>query len=284
MKSGTSSLHQYLNTHPEIFMCEPKEPCYFVNPKQLNWPNIQKLKLWNNEDKYLDLFNEAGEAKILGESSTLYTKDPHVTGVAERLFHFNSDAHLIYIMRDPIERSISHYWHETRQGNETQSLLEAVKKNSLYQDVSNYPKQIKHYFQFFPKEQFLFLTFEELIEHPSTCIHKAFQWLEVDPTFTPTNLTEKFHATPKQFYQKSRLFRLRYTWPFNHIASLVPKKIRTSGLKAAIRKVDREQDADDLQEAVEYLRPIQLQQTEELKSIIDLDLHQWKTLFNKIPR
>lgn len=261
-------------------MCEPKEPCYFVHPKQLNWPKIKKLNLWGNEEKYLSLFEDAGDATILGESSTLYAKEPHVTDVAERLAKFNSQARFIYIMRDPIERTISHYWHETRQGNENQSLLTAIQKNPLYQDVSNYPKQLKKYFQYFSPDQFLFLTFEELSNDASACMKKTFDWLEVDASFAPANLSQKFHTTPKQFYQKSTLFRLRYTWPFNRLASLLPQKIRSSGLKLAVREVDRDKDATDLQEAVQFLRPIQLQQTEVLTDLLGMRFPEWTTLYD----
>lgn len=109
---------------------------------------------------------------------------------------------------------------------------------------------------------------------------KTFEWLGVDASFAPENLSEKFHATPKQFYQKSALFRLRYTWPFNQLASLLPKKIRSSGLKLAVREVDRDKDAEDLQEAIQFLRPIQLKQTADLSNLLGMTFPDWKTLYD----
>ena len=35
MKSGTTYLRKLLKAHPDIFMCEPDEPSYFVDPRQL---------------------------------------------------------------------------------------------------------------------------------------------------------------------------------------------------------------------------------------------------------
>ena len=104
MKSGTSSLHAYLGTHPSVFMCEPKEPGYFV--EQLN---LKRGRGW-----YSKLFHGAEGASIRGESSTEYTKAPMYGGVPQRLAEFNPQAKIIYLMRDPIERSISHYWHMVR--------------------------------------------------------------------------------------------------------------------------------------------------------------------------
>ena len=62
-KSGTSSLHQFLNTHPSISMSTIKEPHFWTNP------NYDKYKLQDFET-YLSLFNP--EIIYRGESSTGY--------------------------------------------------------------------------------------------------------------------------------------------------------------------------------------------------------------------
>ena len=117
MKCGTTSLHTYLGDHPDILMCPMKEPSHFVNSEELRivWPGPSRPSFGNTEKDYCDLFR-GGEGKLVrGESSTAYTKLHKVTGVAKRIYDFNSDAKLIYIMRDPIERTISHYWHAVDQ-------------------------------------------------------------------------------------------------------------------------------------------------------------------------
>ena len=100
MKSGTSSLHSYLETHPSVFMCHPKEPCYFVDPDQLQpeWPELWRRGYWKDEKNYLKLFEGAGNAKIIGEASTDYTKLNLFTGVPERIASFCPDARFVYIM------------------------------------------------------------------------------------------------------------------------------------------------------------------------------------------
>ena len=104
-KCGTTTLHSYLIAHKEIFMSEIKELGFFVpefsyQPKELSW--------------YLSLFEQAENYRYIGESSTHYTKVPFYDGVAERVYMFAPEARLIYIVRDPIERAISHYWHNTK--------------------------------------------------------------------------------------------------------------------------------------------------------------------------
>ena len=97
MKSGTTSLHNYLSYNPEIYMSEEKEPGYFV----------KELAQDKGIDWYLSLFDKAENVKYAGESSTHYTKLPTFSGVAERIHEFSPSAKLLYIMRDPIRRSIA---------------------------------------------------------------------------------------------------------------------------------------------------------------------------------
>lgn len=58
MKCGTTSLHNYLNLHPQICMSQDKEPEFFVEEK--NWP---KGLTW-----YESFFPYT--AKIIGESTS----------------------------------------------------------------------------------------------------------------------------------------------------------------------------------------------------------------------
>jgi hypothetical protein len=279
MKSGTTSLHGYLNTHPSIFMCEPKEPCYFVHPSQLDWPDMKQLELWDHEERYLKLFEPAGGATILGESSTLYAKLPHISDIPERIAKFNPDAYFIYVMRDPVERTISHYWHEVRQGNEYRGLLKAIQENALYRDVSHYAYQLQPYFQQFGPHRVLTFTVEEMVQDAANIVRTIFEWLGVDATFVPPNLTEKAHVTPKRFFQKNKLYRLRYQWPWRVIADRLPRQLRQEGLNLAVKKIDQQEHTQEREAAIAFLRPIQQKQTQELSILLGREFSEWKTLW-----
>ena len=109
MKSGTSSLHYYLAAHPQIFMSDPKEPSYFAvsSRSKSASPQIATQSYCRSEEEYLRLFENAQGATIIGESSTNYTKLNSFTQVPQRIAAFQPDARFIYIMRDPLERTIS---------------------------------------------------------------------------------------------------------------------------------------------------------------------------------
>ena len=90
-------------------MSRPKETHYFVEEIGFDIPRIRRsLK---GESDYLRLFAAAGDATVIGESSTTYAKLARHAGVARRIADFNPDARIIYIMRDPIKRIESHYTH-----------------------------------------------------------------------------------------------------------------------------------------------------------------------------
>ncbi|NJL86465.1 MAG: sulfotransferase [Leptolyngbyaceae cyanobacterium SM1_1_3] len=278
MKAGTTSLQKYLNTHPDVFMCEPKEPCYFVHPRELSWPKIEKLKLWKDEERYLALFQKSQNAKIIGEASTAYTKFPLVTNIPERIYQFNPEARFIYVLRDPIERTISHYLHEVRQGNEYNDMLTAIMKQPLYGSVSNYENQLRQFLNYFDLDQFFIFTFEEMIENTLESVKRIFDWLSIDGSFSPPNLEQKSHTTPDKFYLKSKFYRMRYSFPLNKIANLLPTKVRKVGLKTLVKEVDRSVELAQKEAVIEYLQPIQRSQVEQLSSLIHRDFPEWKTL------
>jgi Sulfotransferase family len=282
MKCGTSSLHHYLNAHSAIFMCDPKEPCYFVDPRQFDWAEVKKLDLWKDESRYLKLFAGAKNAAVIGESSTWYTKYPLATGVPERIARFNPAARLIYIMRDPVERTISHYLHAVRRDYEYRNMVTAIKENRHYRDVSYYSMQLRQYANFFPREQILTLIFEDMAANPIGVITRVLDWLGVDSSIEIPNLQEKINVGPEQFEivrGKGQLQRFRYSPFWERIGRIVPKFMRRFGTRLAVRQASRSALMDSSEETIEFLRPIQRAQTEELKQELGRDLQEWKTLY-----
>src|SRR5579871_5444493 len=184
MKSGTNYLRKLLDRHPSIFMTEANEPSYFVDPEELKviWPERWANGYWRDERNYLRLFAPAGDALILGEASTNYTKIPLVNGVAERLHRFNPDARLIYLLRDPVERTISHYWHMVRYHTEYRSIAAAIKHEPQYVAVSNYAMQLAPFRERFGDDRIVVLTHEELVRDPYTTMEVLYRWLGLDTT------------------------------------------------------------------------------------------------------
>src|SRR5436309_16134274 len=98
-KSGTGSLYAYLNGHPDVAGARVKEVHYF------------DLHYHRGVDWYLDQFPDeaAARPRCTGEASPYYLFHPHAP---RRAFDLVPDARLIALLRDPVDRAISHYHHE----------------------------------------------------------------------------------------------------------------------------------------------------------------------------
>ena len=283
MKSGTTTLHELLAEHPDICMSEPKEPCYFVDPEVLRvlWPEMWALNLWQSEDAYLRIFKGKPGARYVGESSTDYSKRPRFDGVVERIARFCPEARIVYVMRDPVERTISHYWHMMEHRGETRAPLQAIKEEPHYTEVSNYAMQLAPYIARFGRERVYVLSFEGLTRDPSQAVRGVFEWLGVTTDFIPAALTAAHNVTPARVRQQRPgmdwLRRLRRSALWERIGPLLPAKLRRLGVALVEKPVARQKV--DVSEVIAYLRPLQQAQTRALTDLVGREFPEWKTLY-----
>lgn len=290
MKSGTTSLHSYLGSHPSIFMVPMKEPTHFVDGAELKpvSPSLWEAGIWRDRARYLDMFADAGNAIVVGESSTNYSKLPQITGVAQRIAEFNPSARILYIMRDPIERSISHYWHMVKWHNESREILKAVQQDPSYRQVSHYSLQLMPYFEHFGREQIKTLTLENLKADPGGTMRELFEWLGIEPTGETIRFGPAKNVTAREVSQakgSGLLQRIKHSRAWDIVGPLVPKGIRAIGNRTSERHVDRQQV--DTKKVAEYLRPLQQAETKELVELLGKEFPEWQTLYAKgagIPR
>lgn len=167
MKCGTSSLHDYLNLHPDIFMSEPKEVHYYVD----DYFN-DKNKIW-----YKNLFRS--DCKIVGTTPQNYTKahNKYYKNIPERIYHDTPDVKLIYIVRDPIKRYTSHILESYHC--DLPSDIEYGKSSGHFWKTSLYYYQISQYLKFFKKEQIHVLSLEDLKENTLNELNEIFKFLNV---------------------------------------------------------------------------------------------------------
>lgn len=180
-KAGTTSLHYYLDQHPQIQMSAIKEPRFFAPP--LN-PLNEKRRI-GRLDKYEQLFDPA--VAVRGEASPNYTEYPFRQGVPERIRELVPDAKFVYLVRDPIDRTVSHYDHLVAVEGERKSLREALSDLSdprlPYICSSLYGMQLELYLCQFPLERILVVDQAELLANRGVILRKIFSFLEVDDTY-----------------------------------------------------------------------------------------------------
>ena len=212
-KAGTTSLHRYLESHPEVFMCPIKEPNFFAKdifPSKFIKPfrriyNINLTKLSNSNfrlnvayakslKEYLMLFHDVKNEKIVGESGVLYFWSKKAPAEIKK---FNPEAKIIIMLRNPISRAYSHYFMDYKDKVTDKTFLEEIKKfdeksiwgtRSLCINFSFYYTPLKRYFKLFPQENIKIIYFEEFISDPAKILLDVYKFLGISKDFVPSTL------------------------------------------------------------------------------------------------
>jgi len=200
-RAGTTSLWNYLQQHPEIFMSGrrikwEKEPSFFCDltpPWAVNYRDF---------DAYINLFAEAENQKAIGEASVNYLISPES---ATRIAELYPEAKIIIILRQPVERAFSLYkfmcklgveWiapFEKALGVENERYNDNLFKHNnpfyyygyLYFHSGLYAAQIERYLSPFPREQIHIILFEELKNSPVETTQRVYDFLGVKKDFVP---------------------------------------------------------------------------------------------------
>ncbi len=167
MKCGTSTLQTQLVAQPGIFMTTPKEPNFFSNDeiyaKGFGW--------------YRGLYSGAASGDLKGEASTHYAKLPTYPKTVDRMKAVLKKPKLIYLIRNPIERAMSHYiheWTEARMGNNS---VEAFENHRELVEYGCYAMQIAPFIQEFGIENIFLSSLEQLKADPEGELRKIVQFI-----------------------------------------------------------------------------------------------------------
>ncbi len=202
MKAGTTSLYHYLRAHPQVFMSSVKELDFFAHD-----PNGSRGLDWYRRQFAAA---EAGSVAI-GEASTIYTKFPRFPGVPERIAAQVPNVRLIYVIRHPIERIRSHYQHQVAVGAERAPFERAVFDDPIYLDYSRYAMQIDQYLPYFPQDRLLVITSEDLRHERLGTVRRVYEFLGVEPDYTPPNLDREFYRSGERVTYPPLAWRIRRT-------------------------------------------------------------------------
>jgi len=194
-RCGTSSLYATLALHPAILPVRIKELHFFDNADGYN--NFRKGLAW-----YGMQFPPKVPGTITGEASPYYIHHPLVP---QRMRAVVPDVKLIAILRNPVDRAYSHYWHEACQGLEYLPFHQAVAKEGArldgeveriqadndyysfshhhhsYKSRGLYVYQLRYWHQFFPREQLLVLKAEEFFGNPQQVLGRVTEHLGIEP-------------------------------------------------------------------------------------------------------
>jgi hypothetical protein len=192
---GTTTLHSHLREHPDIYLPASKrpEPHFFLKGDEY----ARGLSHYSERH-----FSEWHGQTAVGEISTSYI---YHEAVAERIRMHLPKVKLIAILRNPVDRAYSNYWHTVKSGLETLSFEEAVLTerertagilDRFWREVQPYAyvgrgfyyKQLSSYLRYFRRERMLILLFDDLVGRPAGVLRDIFGFLGIDEGVVPSSL------------------------------------------------------------------------------------------------
>lgn len=172
-KCGTTALHRYLDLHPEVEMSEPKEPHLMLGPD----PSERAVR-------YGEMFTRA--ASIRGESSPGYSVYPHQAEAPRNIAALVPGARIVYLVRDPVERTIAHYAQAVTVGRETRPIEEAIDPyddTNYFVTTSRYWRQVEHYLRHFERGAILVVDSHALRQDREHVMTTVYEHVGADGTF-----------------------------------------------------------------------------------------------------
>ena len=189
-RCGTTYLRSLVDEHPEIEMAMPLRP----EPKFFLRDSLADTTIQQYESSH---FGRKPGARVHGEKSTSYMESRQA---AQGIANWFPDAGIVFLLRNPVERAVSHYWFSVGNGLEALPMSEAFAREDerrldfdpakvsvspyAYLSRGRYVDAIEMYLEFFPREQVAVVFFEELVAGPGP-VRNLFRFLGVDDRFSP---------------------------------------------------------------------------------------------------
>ena len=195
-KSGSTWLAQCLDEHPQITIARSKEPNFFVRKLSAfgGESNREFMKDWA---WYTDQYAHTRPGDRLGDFSVNLM---HNVEDAPKLIHgLYPSAKLITILRDPVQRTYSHYWHEKDHDrihgvpNHFEDALD--NKELLFR--SQYGTQLEAWRAQVPQESFFLILDFEMVKDVGGVMRRLLRFLGVDDTFLPPSLVSRVNESSR---------------------------------------------------------------------------------------
>lgn len=239
MKCGTTTLAAQLAAQPGIFMSVPKEPNFFSDDDV--WA---RGAVW-----YRSLFEGALPGDLKGEASTHYTKLPTHPETLGRMSDMLDAPKIVYMIRNPVERTVSHYIHAWSQGEMGGDPVEAFARHPELVAYGRYGMQIEPYVARFGIENVMLTSLEQLKSAPGAEFERLGAFLGRRLAWRDDLGAQNVSA------ERTRKLPMHWLLVDNPLATLlrrtlVPKSLRTR-IREGRRMGDRPELPDTLREAIE---------------------------------
>ncbi len=279
-RCGTTTLYLVLSAHPAIFLSPFKETKFF----------LEEEKLSRGLDFYLKQYFRGWKGeKVVGEVDPDYMYFEEVAGRIK--FLLGDGVRFLFLLRNPVDRAFSHYWLTKSRGLEPLSFEQAIEaeKERLekgyferlhysYTDRGFYSRQIKPYMELFPRQNLLFVIFEEMVERPAETFSEIFSFLGVDSS--PAEGLSKLPVAVSYPSGPAFLQRLMFRdSPVKRLLRILPFSLRKRISESLFWKLHRGKAATkpELHPTTRRrLEELYREEIEELERLLGRDLSVWR--------
>jgi hypothetical protein len=287
-KCGTTALYAYLKQHPQIFLPDAKEPNYFGRRTLTGRQHT--------EETYLNLFQNAGDARFVGEASPLSMV---CETAAQEMYDLSPGAKIIAMVRDPFEMLRSLHGQCLLNSDEnivdfaTALDAEADRRlgkripstcgdtaRLLYRRCARFSDQIERYINVFGRDRVLVIVFDDFTSDPDGMYSEVLAFLGADPYHLPEyiRINQSKRLRSPMFGRLSK--RIRGASFVRFIAyALLTSNIRTgisniySSVEGKLNKIPYDRPAIS-RDVEEKLRADLASEVKSLSRIINRDLSQ----------
>jgi hypothetical protein len=227
MKAGTTTLHQLLARHAGVFIPEREVHFFcldditehpdFAAPRRGKWvlPDFE-ADLGTNLPWYRSLFRNARPDQLVGEHSTVYLPSSKAPARIARVLPATK---LVFLLRDPVARTYSHYWHRVRWGQAVHG-FEATLRYAPHTLLTRgfYRRQLEAYLERIPKQRIQVLIFEEFIREPQRVLDSVCRFLGIHPGIDLTGVDTHIHRGDAVRFRRVQLLQNRLFRPLLTLA------------------------------------------------------------------
>ena len=185
MKAGTSTLHNILRHQSGVFFPKARANFFDIDDFELHpefLPFIDKLDYDADFDflveKYRRIFVDAGERQRVGGYENSYMA---AAKAPQRIAALMPDVKLIFVLRDPVIRTVSQYYHFVRYGRVSQDFATTIAQRPLcLLKRSYYREQIARFLRYFRRDQMMFIVFEDFVRDVAGWTRRVMDFLHIE--------------------------------------------------------------------------------------------------------
>jgi hypothetical protein len=246
-RSGTTSLYHYLKDHKDICFSDIKEVHYF---------SLKDL-FQRGENYFHSYFSNCKQEKIIAGADTYLLIDKEAP---QRILSYNPEMKFIVLLREPVDRAYSSYHYAINNGYETPKInfiqsLELEKdrlKNSDIIQLNNlchfygglYYEHLSYWIEYFPKENFLLLTTDELKKNALGTFNKISTFLQITP-FSKAEEIKEFNKAAPVKSKSIQQFLLNRNHPLRNVLRPFIKPLKfiiiNSGIINLLYKINKKE-------------------------------------------